>query len=172
MGGLRKETPITFITLMCAALAISGFPFTSGYFSKDAILVAAHAPASDLFWIGVITAGMTAFYVFRSIFLAFFGKYRGHHHAHESPLVMTAPLMVLALLSLAAAFSRSRTSSSPCSRTWSTPSTASSATSRRRRTARHPARVPHVRGQPAHLGVDGDHFQRSVPLAVQQVLRR
>jgi NADH-quinone oxidoreductase subunit L len=104
MGGLRKETPITFITLMCAALAISGFPFTSGYFSKDAILVAAHARHPIFFWIGVITAGMTAFYVFRSIFLAFFGKYRGHHHAHESPLVMTAPLMILALLSLAGGF--------------------------------------------------------------------
>ena len=104
MGGLRKETPITFITLMCAALAISGFPFTSGYFSKDAILVAAYHRHPLLFWIGVITAGMTAFYVFRSIFLAFFGKYRGHHHPHESPLVMTAPLMVLAVLSLVGGF--------------------------------------------------------------------
>ena len=104
MGGLRKETPITFATLMCAALAISGFPFTSGYFSKDAILVAAYHRHPLLFWIGVVTAGMTAFYVFRSIFLAFFGKYRGHHHAHESPLVMTAPLMVLAVLSLFGGF--------------------------------------------------------------------
>jgi NADH-quinone oxidoreductase subunit L len=104
MGGLRKETPITFATLMCAALAISGFPFTSGFFSKDAILVAAHHRHPLLFWIGVITACMTAFYVFRSIFLAFFGKYRGHHHAHESPLSMTAPLMILAALSLAGGF--------------------------------------------------------------------
>jgi NADH-quinone oxidoreductase subunit L len=104
MGGLRKETPITFLTLMAAALAISGFPFTSGYFSKDAILVAAHHKSPVLFWIGVITAGMTAFYVFRSIFLAFFGKYRGHHHPHESPLVMTAPLIVLAVLSLVGGF--------------------------------------------------------------------
>jgi NADH-quinone oxidoreductase subunit L len=104
MGGLRKQTPITFMTLMCAALAISGFPFTSGYFSKDAILVAAHARHPLFYWIGVITAGMTAFYVFRSIFLAFFGKPRGHHHPHESPLVMTAPLMVLAVLSLLGGF--------------------------------------------------------------------
>jgi NADH-quinone oxidoreductase subunit L len=104
MGGLRKETPVTFATLMCAALAISGFPFTSGYFSKDAILVAAYHRHPLLYWIGVITAGMTAFYVFRSIFLAFFGKYRGDRHAHESPLVMTAPLMVLAVLSLAGGF--------------------------------------------------------------------
>ncbi|MBC7927263.1 MAG: NADH-quinone oxidoreductase subunit L [Bryobacteraceae bacterium] len=104
MGGLRGQTPITFATLFCAALAISGFPFTSGYFSKDAILEAAHARSPVLYWIGVVTAGMTAFYVFRSIFLAFFGKYRGNQHPHESPLVMTGPLMVLALLSLGGGF--------------------------------------------------------------------
>jgi NADH-quinone oxidoreductase subunit L len=104
MGGLRKETPITFYTLFAAALAIAGFPFTSGWFSKDAILIAAHGRSPILFWIGTITAGMTAFYVFRSIFLAFFGKYRGHHHPHESPLVMTAPLMILAVLSLVGGF--------------------------------------------------------------------
>jgi NADH-quinone oxidoreductase subunit L len=104
MGGLRKETPITFWTLFAAALAISGFPFTSGWFSKDAILLAAHHRSPILFWVGTITAGITAFYVFRSIFLAFFGKYRGDHHAHESPLVMTAPLMILAVLSLVGGF--------------------------------------------------------------------
>jgi NADH-quinone oxidoreductase subunit L len=53
-----------------------------------------------MYWVGVVTAGMTAFYVFRAIFLCFFGSYRGHAHPHESPLVMTAPLGVLALLSL------------------------------------------------------------------------
>jgi NADH-quinone oxidoreductase subunit L len=104
MGGLRSKTPITFFTLLAAALAISGFPFTSGWFSKDAILIAAHHRSPVLFWIGVLTAGMTAFYVFRSIFLAFFGSYRGKEHAHESPLVMTAPLMVLAVLSLIGGF--------------------------------------------------------------------
>jgi NADH-quinone oxidoreductase subunit L len=104
MGGLRHHTKITFLTLLAAALAISGFPFTSGFFSKDAILVAAYHKHPALFWIGVITAGMTAFYVFRSIFLAFFGDYRGHHHPHESPLVMTVPLMILAVLSLAGGF--------------------------------------------------------------------
>ena len=104
MGGLRKETPITFFTLFAAALAISGFPFTSGYFSKDEILVAAYGRSPILYWIGVVTAAMTAFYVFRSIFLAFFGKYRGKGHAHESPLVMTGPLIVLALLSLFGGF--------------------------------------------------------------------
>jgi NADH-quinone oxidoreductase subunit L len=104
MGGLRKYTKVTFATLFAAALAISGFPFTSGFFSKDAILVAAYHKHPVLFWIGVATAAMTAFYVFRSIFLAFFGEYRGHHHPHESPLVMTAPLMVLAALSLVGGF--------------------------------------------------------------------
>src|SRR3982751_2576070 len=104
MGGLRSKTPITFITLVCAALAISGFPFTSGYFSKDAILEAAHGRSPILYWIGVVTAGMTAFYVFRSIFMTFFGKFRGHGDPHESPVSMTGPLMVLAVLSLAGGF--------------------------------------------------------------------
>jgi NADH-quinone oxidoreductase subunit L len=100
MGGLRKAMPITFWTLGAACLAISGFPGFAGFFSKDAILSAAYAHAPWMFWIGVITAGITAFYVFRAYFLAFFGDYRGHHHAHESPLVMTLPLIVLALLSI------------------------------------------------------------------------
>ncbi len=106
MGGLRKYTPITMVTLFCASLAISGFPFTSGFFSKDEILVAAHAHAPWMYWVGVITAGMTAFYVFRAFFLAFFGEHRGdhHHHPHESPLVMTIPLMLLAVGSLAGGF--------------------------------------------------------------------
>jgi NADH-quinone oxidoreductase subunit L len=99
MGGLRKAMPITFITLLVASLAISGFPFLSGFFSKDAILTAAYEKEPWMFWVGVVTAGLTAFYVFRAFFLAFFGKYRGHHHPHESPLSMTFPLMVLAVLS-------------------------------------------------------------------------
>ncbi len=106
MGGLRKYAPITMITLLCASLAISGFPFTSGYFSKDEILVAAYHHAPWMFWLGAITAGMTAFYVFRAFFLAFFGEYRGPHdrHPHESPAVMWGPLAVLAVGSLAAGF--------------------------------------------------------------------
>jgi NADH-quinone oxidoreductase subunit L len=98
MGGLRKAMPITCYTLLIASLAISGFPFLSGFFSKDAILSAAYAHAQWMFWIGAITAGMTAFYVFRAFFLAFTGEYRGHHHAHESPAVMTVPLIILAIL--------------------------------------------------------------------------
>jgi NADH-quinone oxidoreductase subunit L len=100
MGGLRKYMPITFYTLGIASLAISGFPGFSGFFSKDAILSAAYAKAPWMFWVGALTAGMTAFYVFRAYFLTFFGEYRGHHHPHESPLVMTLPLIVLAALSL------------------------------------------------------------------------
>ena len=99
MGGLRSKTPITFVTLICAGLAISGIPPFSGFFSKDAILVAAFHHAPWMFWVGVITAGMTAFYVFRALFVTFFGTYRGEAHPHESPLRMTVPLVILALLS-------------------------------------------------------------------------
>jgi NADH-quinone oxidoreductase subunit L len=104
MGGLRKAMPITAVTLFCASLAISGFPFTSGFFSKDAILSAAYDHAPWMFWVGALTAGVTAFYVFRAFFMTFFGTYRGHHHPHESPLVMTGPLMILAVLSLLGGF--------------------------------------------------------------------
>src|SRR4051794_696603 len=104
MGGLRKAMPITFVTLGVASLSISGFPGFSGFFSKDAILSAAYDKQPWMFWIGALTAGLTAFYVFRAYCLAFFGTYRGHHHAHESPLVMTGPLMILAVLSFAGGF--------------------------------------------------------------------
>jgi NADH-quinone oxidoreductase subunit L len=104
MGGLRKAMPITCWTLLVASLAISGIPPFSGFYSKDAILLAAYEHAPWMYWVGVITAGMTAFYVFRAFFLAFFGQYRGHHHAHESPAVMTLPLIVLAALSLGGGF--------------------------------------------------------------------
>ncbi len=104
MGGLFKHMRITAITLLCASIAISGFPFTSGFFSKDAILVAAYERAPWMYWVGVLTAGMTAFYVFRAWFLAFTGEYRGHAHPHESPFVMTGPLMLLAVLSIFGGF--------------------------------------------------------------------
>jgi NADH-quinone oxidoreductase subunit L len=106
MGGLRKKIPVTFWTLMCAALAISGVPPLAGFFSKDAILVAAYHHAPWMYWVGTITAGMTAFYVFRAMFMTFFGEYRGHEHPHESPPVITIPLAVLAVLSVIGGFIR------------------------------------------------------------------
>ncbi len=104
MGGLRGKLPVTFATLLCAGLAISGIPPFSGFFSKDAILVAAYHHAPWMFWIGVVTAGMTAFYVFRALFVTFFGTYRGDAHPHESPLTMLVPLVILAILSAAGGF--------------------------------------------------------------------
>jgi NADH-quinone oxidoreductase subunit L len=100
MGGLRTKIPVTFWTLACASVALAGVPPFSGFHSKDEILVAAYSYAPWMYWVGVITAGMTAFYVSRAMFLCFFGTYRGHHHPHESPASMTVPLTVLALLSL------------------------------------------------------------------------
>jgi NADH-quinone oxidoreductase subunit L len=104
MGGLRKKIKWTYLTMMCAAVAIAGIPPFSGFFSKDAILLAAYHHAQWMYWLGTITAGMTAFYVFRAMFLTFFGEYRGHEHPHESPAVMILPLAVLAALSLAGGF--------------------------------------------------------------------
>jgi NADH-quinone oxidoreductase subunit L len=100
MGGLRSKAPVTFWTMLAGAAAISALPFTSGFYSKDEILLAAFQKSPILFWIGIITAAMTAFYVFRAIFVVFFGEYRGDAHAHESPPVITLPLIALALLSL------------------------------------------------------------------------
>jgi NADH-quinone oxidoreductase subunit L len=100
MGGLRTKIRWTFLTMMCGAVAIAGIPPFSGFFSKDAILLAAYHRAPWMYWLGVVTAGMTAFYVFRAIFLTFFGEYRGHEHPHESPPVMWVPLAILAVLSL------------------------------------------------------------------------
>jgi NADH-quinone oxidoreductase subunit L len=104
MGGLRKHIPWTHAVMLCASLAIAGVPFTSGFMSKDAILLAAAHSYPWIYWVGVLTAGMTAFYVFRAFFLAFYGEPRSHYHAHESPPVMLAPLVVLAVLSLAGGY--------------------------------------------------------------------
>lgn len=102
-GGLKKYLPRTYITFLIAALAISGFPGLSGFFSKDEILWYSYAQGSILFWlIGVITSLMTAFYMFRLVSLTFFGKEKFGHdvHPHESPAVMTIPLIILAILSV------------------------------------------------------------------------
>lgn len=106
MGGLRSKLPLTFATLLCAAVAIAGVPPFSGFFSKDEILLAAYHHAPWMYWVGVVTAAMTAFYVFRALFLAFFGEYRGDPeiHPHEAPASMAIPLVVLAALSAVGGF--------------------------------------------------------------------
>ncbi|MBC7451401.1 MAG: NADH-quinone oxidoreductase subunit L [Cytophagales bacterium] len=108
MGGLMKKMPITFITFLIATLAIAGIPPLSGFFSKDAILALAFE-ASPLKWgLGVFAALLTTFYMFRMLYLTFFGSFRGTHHQeehlHESPLLMTVPLIILALLTVVSGF--------------------------------------------------------------------
>ena len=107
MGGLRRRMPVTYWTVLLATLAIAGIPGFSGFFSKDEILWQAFTSPAGSFWlwlIGAIAAGITAFYMFRLLFLTFFGKLRAGeeiaHHVHESPKVMTVPLVILALLSV------------------------------------------------------------------------
>jgi len=104
MGGLRKHMPITAITFLIGTLSIAGFPLMSGFWSKDMIIAEAWNVSKPLFWIGTLTAGMTAFYMFRIYFKTFEGKYRGHAHPHESPLSVTVPLMVLAIPSVILGF--------------------------------------------------------------------
>jgi len=108
MGGLWRKLPVTFVTMLVATLAISGVPFFAGFYSKDAILASALAygmehPSHYIpFILAILAAGITAFYMFRLIFLTFTGKPRvqeKYDHAHESPWTMTVPLMVLAVLS-------------------------------------------------------------------------
>jgi NADH-quinone oxidoreductase subunit L len=97
MGGLRKYMPITHITFLIATLTIAGVPFLSGFFSKDEILVAAFEHNKLLFAIEFLVAGITAFYMFRLYFNVFWGEDKHYHHTpHESPLMMTIPLMILA----------------------------------------------------------------------------
>jgi NADH-quinone oxidoreductase subunit L len=103
-GGLKKYMPKTYITFFIATLAIAGVPGLAGFFSKDEILWYSYSNGGFIFWlIGVLTAMMTAFYMFRLLSLTFYGKERfDHHHVHphESPAVMTIPLMILAVLSI------------------------------------------------------------------------
>jgi NADH-quinone oxidoreductase subunit L len=108
MGGLRRHTPITFWTMLIAALAISGIFPLAGFFSKDEILWSAYSWGHRGIWIiGLTTAGLTAFYMFRLIFLTFYGESRytgASRHVHESTSSMTAPLTVLAILSVIGGF--------------------------------------------------------------------
>jgi NADH-quinone oxidoreductase subunit L len=104
MGGLRKKLPITFWTMLIGTIAISGIPPFSGFFSKDEILAHVFEHNKILWVLATITSIMTAFYMFRMLFLTFWGDFRGTkeqaHHLHESPKTMTIPLMVLAVLSV------------------------------------------------------------------------
>jgi NADH-quinone oxidoreductase subunit L len=104
MGGLRKKIPVTFWTMAMGTLAIAGTPGFSGFFSKDEILNQARQVSPVLWVLGVFAAGLTSFYMFRLLFLTFFGaeRYDEHHvHVHESPRSMLIPLVVLAILAVA-----------------------------------------------------------------------
>jgi NADH-quinone oxidoreductase subunit L len=104
MGGLKAKLPITFFTMLMGTIAISGLPPFSGFFSKDEILAHVYEHNPTLWVIGVIGAMLTAFYMFRMLFLTFWGSFRGtkeqEKHLHESPASMTIPLVVLAILSV------------------------------------------------------------------------
>lgn len=109
MGGLRKYMPITHITFLIACLAIAGFPFLSGFFSKEEILLAAYHNNPAIYWIALFTSGLTAFYMFRLYFSIFWNKTHEKHALHhepayvrasagkEGPFVMMLPLIVLAI---------------------------------------------------------------------------
>jgi NADH-quinone oxidoreductase subunit L len=112
MGGLSRRIPVTYLTFLVATLAIAGVPLFAGFFSKDAILAAvfeARFPQAPwlprvLWSAALFTAGLTAFYMFRLVSLAFYGRFRGtpeeEAHIHESPKSMTVPLVILAFLSV------------------------------------------------------------------------
>jgi len=103
MGGLKSKLPITHITFLIGCIAIAGVPPFSGFFSKDEILAAAYAKNPIYWFLGLIGAAMTAFYMFRLYATTFLGQFRGTEaqasHLHESPVSMTIPLIILAVLS-------------------------------------------------------------------------
>jgi NADH-quinone oxidoreductase subunit L len=103
MGALWRRMPITYATMLAATLAISAVPGFSGYFSKDLILERTFSAGYEGLWfLGVVTAGLTALYMFRLLFLTFHGSSRAapDQHVHESPPVMTVPLIILGVLSV------------------------------------------------------------------------
>ncbi|MFC2065760.1 NADH-quinone oxidoreductase subunit L [Chloroflexota bacterium] len=110
MGGLRKTMPWTYATFLIGSLSLAGIWPLSGFWSKDEILVSSLANQPVLFWLAMITVFLTAFYMFRAIYMTFHGAYRGgatddgvdHHHTHESPWVMVGPLVFLAILAICA----------------------------------------------------------------------
>jgi len=109
MGGLKKYLPLTYPTFLIGAIAIAGVPFLSGFFSKDAILTQAFAHGQYFVWtLGILGAVLTAFYMFRLVFLTFHGQERIEpevkKHIHESPPIMTIPLAILAFFSIIAGY--------------------------------------------------------------------
>ncbi len=108
MGGLKGKLKITFITMLIGTIAIAGIPPFAGFFSKDEILAHTFEYSKPMYVIGIITAMCTSFYMFRMLYLTFYGKFRGtheqEHHLHESPANMTIPLIVLAILSMIGGF--------------------------------------------------------------------
>ena len=104
MGGLKDKIPVTHITFLIGTLAISGFPLMSGFYSKDEIIGHAMSESMTLYILLMISAALTAVYMFRMYFVVFHGKFRGtheqEHHLHESPTNMTLPLIILAVLSV------------------------------------------------------------------------
>jgi NADH-quinone oxidoreductase subunit L len=111
MGGLRRHMPTTYWTFLIATLAISGVPFFAGFFSKDEILAGAYeGPLGQpwLYWLGTLTAGLTALYMFRALYMTFHGESRLtpelERHVHESGRKMTVPLMILAFFSVVAGY--------------------------------------------------------------------
>lgn len=109
MGGLRKAMPITFWVFLIGTMAISGFPLLSGFFSKDEIFAYTFAHGGAIWWgLASLGAVLTAIYMCRLLYVTFFGQFRGtheqEHHLHESPGIMTIPLVILAVLSVAGGF--------------------------------------------------------------------
>jgi len=104
MGGLRRRMPLTFLTFAIGTLALMGFPGLAGFFSKDAILLAAYAKNPLIFALGLATAFLTAFYMARLVIVAFLGSARTHEaeHGHDGPALMTIPLLLLAVMSVIA----------------------------------------------------------------------
>ena len=108
MGGLKSKIPVTYWTFLIGTLAIAGIPPLSGMISKDEILVALWAKSPIIWGLTLFSAALTGIYMFRLLFLTFFGNFRGteeqKHHLHESPISMTLPLVVLAVLSMVGGF--------------------------------------------------------------------
>ena len=108
MGGLKSKIPVTYWTFLIGTLAIAGIPPLSGMISKDEILVALWAKSPVIWGLTLFSAALTGIYMFRLLFLTFFGNFRGteeqKHHLHESPISMTLPLVVLAILSVVGGF--------------------------------------------------------------------